>query len=205
MILALKTLPSLVDLKIDIKTPEESMNVLTTLPKLLMLNGTPTKGDGGNIVIDLDNPETTDISLDNEKPIFTEIYSVVSEKLKSINQEEGDLFLQQFETLLKNEISKINKCVEINSPNYIYATNVLDSVLKILNYFNNKLLTFLKLQDEDNANIIEKINDHFFKTSMKLINIITKINQKIEEKKAKLKQKEKTTKKKKKKNKKKKK
>lgn len=189
MILALKTLPSLVDLKIDIKTPEESMNVLTTLPKLLMLNGTPTKGDGGNIVIDLDDPETTDISLDNEKPIFTEIYSVVSEKLKSINQEEGDLFLQQFETLLKNEISKINKCVEINSPNYIYATNVLDSVLKILNYFNNKLLTFLKLQDEDNANIIEKINDHFFKTSMKLINIITKLNPKIEEETAKLKQK----------------
>ena len=189
MILALKTLPSLVDLKIDIKTPEESMNVLTTLPKLLMLNGTPTKGDGGNIVIDLDDPETTDISLDNEKPIFTEIYSVVSEKLKSINQEEGDLFLQQFETLLKNEISKINKCVEINSPNYIYATNVLDSVLKILNYFNNKLLTFLKLQDEDNANIIEKITDHFFKTSMKLINIITKLNPKIEEETAKLKQK----------------
>lgn len=192
MILALKTLPSLVDLKIDIKTPEESMNVLTTLPKLLMLNGTPTKGDGGNIVIDLDDPETTDISLDNEKPIFTEIYSVVSEKLKSINQEEGDLFLQQFETLLKNEISKINKCVEINSPNYIYATNVLDSVLKILNYFNNKLLSFLKLQDEDNANIIEKINDHFFKTSMKLINIITKLNPKIEEETAKLKQKENT-------------
>lgn len=177
----MKTLPNLIDLKIDIQNQEQSLSVLTMLPKLLMLNGTSTKAEVPCAVIDLDDAETTEISLDNEKPIFTEIYSAVSEKLKSISSEEGEKFLQQFEALLKNEISKINKSVEMNSPNYIYATNVLDSVMKILNYFNEKFISYLITKDEENAKVIKKINEHFFLTSQKIINIINKLYPKIEE------------------------
>ena len=90
---SLKTLPNLIDLKIDIQNQEQSLSVLTMLPKLLMLNGTSTKAEVPCAVIDLDDAETTEISLDNEKPIFTEIYSAVSEKLKSISSEEGEKFL----------------------------------------------------------------------------------------------------------------
>ena len=134
-----------------------------------------------NIIIDLDDQETTDISLDNEKPLFTEIYSTVSEKLRMISKEESDLFLTDFESLLKNEISKINQCVEHNSPNYIYATNVLDSVFKILNYFNTKYCTYLQLKDVESAEISKKINDHYFETSAKIVGIINKLYPKIEE------------------------
>ena len=63
----MKTLPNLIELKIDIQNQEQSLSVLTMLPKLLMLNGTSTKAEVPCAVIDLDDAETTEISLDNDK------------------------------------------------------------------------------------------------------------------------------------------
>ena len=185
---------------IDIKTEEESSLVLTSLSNLIKLNGKSTKldteennndyysGENSNnndennqIILDLIEPEITNISLDNEKPLFTQIYSIVSEKLKNINKDQSELFLHDFEILLKNEIQKINNCVEINSPNYIYATKVLDSELKILNFFHENYLKYLKINNEEIYNVIQIISSHSNEISNKIVDIINRLYPKIDE------------------------
>ena len=185
---------------IDIKTEEESSLVLTSLSNLIKLNGKSTKldteennnnyysGENSNnndennlIILDLIEPEITNISLDNEKPLFTQIYSIVSEKLKNINKDQSELFLHDFEILLKNEIQKINNCVEINSPNYIYATKVLDSELKILNFFHENYLKYLKINNEEIYNVIQIISSHTNEISNKIVDIINRLYPKIDE------------------------
>ena len=185
---------------IDIKTEEESSLVLTSLSNLIKLNGKSTKldteennnnyysGENSNnndennqIILDLIEPEITNISLDNEKPLFTQIYSIVSEKLKNINKDESELFLHDFEILLKSEIQKINNCVEINSPNYIYATKVLDSELKILNFFHENYLKYLKINNEEIYNVIQIISSHTNEISNKIVDIINRLYPKIDE------------------------
>ena len=185
---------------IDIKTEEESSLVLTSLSNLIKLNGKSTKldteennnnyysGENSNnndennlIILDLIEPEITNISLDNEKPLFTQIYSIVSEKLKNINKDESELFLHDFEILLKSEIQKINNCVEINSPNYIYATKVLDSELKILNFFHENYLKYLKINNEEIYNVIQIISSHSNEISNKIVDIINRLYPKIDE------------------------
>ncbi len=185
---------------IDIKTEEESSIVLTSLSNLIKLNGKSTKldteennnnyysGENSNnndennqIILDLIEPEITNISLDNEKPLFTQIYSIVSEKLKNINKDQSELFLHDFEILLKSEIQKINNCVEINSPNYIYATKVLDSELKILNFFHENYLKYLKINNEEIYNVIQIISSHTNEISNKIVDIINRLYPKIDE------------------------
>ena len=185
---------------IDIKTEEESSLVLTSLSNLIKLNGKSTKldteennndyysGENSNnndennqIILDLIEPEITNISLDNEKPLFTQIYSIVSEKLKNINKDQSELFLHDFEILLKSEIQKINNCVEINSPNYIYATKVLDSELKILNFFHENYLKYLKINNEEIYNVIQIISSHTNEISNKIVDIINRLYPKIDE------------------------
>ena len=185
---------------IDIKTEEESSLVLTSLSNLIKLNGKSTKldteennnnyysGENSNnndennlIILDLIEPEITNISLDNEKPLFTQIYSIVSEKLKNINKDQSELFLHDFEILLKSEIQKINNCVEINSPNYIYATKVLDSELKILNFFHENYLKYLKINNEEIYNVIQIISSHSNEISNKIVDIINRLYPKIDE------------------------
>ena len=185
---------------IDIKTEEESSIVLTSLSNLIKLNGKSTKldteennndyysGENSNnndennlIILDLIEPEITNISLDNEKPLFTQIYSIVSEKLKNINKDQSELFLHDFEILLKSEIQKINNCVEINSPNYIYATKILDSELKILNFFHENYLKYLKINNEEIYNVIQIISSHSNEISNKIVDIINRLYPKIDE------------------------
>ena len=82
-----------------------------------------------NLNLDLYDDDTLNVSLEEEKPLFTKLYSSVNEKIFSIKNEndennENNEFLSIFENLFKNQIDIINLCVKNNEPNFIYATNV---------------------------------------------------------------------------------
>jgi hypothetical protein len=64
--LALSSLPSLVDLRINLSSNEEAIEILSNLPNLIMLNGKSTKEDGENL--DIDGNEIDSVSLHNEIP-----------------------------------------------------------------------------------------------------------------------------------------
>ena len=62
--MALSSLPSLVDLRINLSSNEEAIEILSNLPNLIMLNGKSTKEDGENL--DIDGNEIDSVSLHNE-------------------------------------------------------------------------------------------------------------------------------------------
>ena len=206
IIKSLMTIPNLIDLKLDIETEEQSSLVLTNLPNLLKLNEKPTKIDTieeinmnsnnknnssiinsknsqeySNLYVDLNDPEIISISLDNEKPLFTQIYQCINEKIKLLSNSKEKNFLKNFEILLNNEINKINKCIETSQPNYIYATNVLESENNILNFFQRNYLEYLYQKDSISSGIFELIFKNIFELSKQLINIIRKLKPKIED------------------------
>ena len=206
IIKSLMTIPNLIDLKLDIETEEQSSLVLTNLPNLLKLNDKPTKIESiedininnnsknnsliinsknsqeySNLYVDLNDPEIISISLDNEKPLFTQIYQCINEKIKLLSNSKEKNFFKNFEILLNNEINKINKCIETSQPNYIYATNVLESENNILNFFQRNYLEYLYQKDSISSGIFEIIFKNIFELSKRLINIIKKLKPKIED------------------------
>ena len=206
IIKSLMTIPNLIDLKLDIETEEQSSLVLTNLPNLLKLNEKPTKIESiedininnnsknnsiiinsknsqeySNLYVDLNDPEIISISLDNEKPLFTQIYQCINEKIKLLSNSKEKNFFKNFEILLNNEINKINKCIETSQPNYIYATNVLESENNILNFFQRNYLEYLYQKDSISSGIFEIIFKNIFELSKQLINIIKKLKPKIED------------------------
>ncbi len=206
IIKSLMTIPNLIDLKLDIETEEQSSIVLTNLPNLLKLNEKPTKIESiedininnnsknnsiiinsknsqeySNLYVDLNDPEIISISLDNEKPLFTQIYQCINEKIKLLSNSKEKNFFKNFEILLNNEINKINKCIETSQPNYIYATNVLESENNILNFFQRNYLEYLYQKDSISSGIFEIIFKNIFELSKQLINIIKKLKPKIED------------------------
>ena len=206
IIKSLMTIPNLIDLKLDIETEEQSSIVLTNLPNLLKLNEKLTKIESiedininnnsknnsiiinsknsqeySNLYVDLNDPEIISISLDNEKPLFTQIYQCINEKIKLLSNSKEKNFFKNFEILLNNEINKINKCIETSQPNYIYATNVLESENNILNFFQRNYLEYLYQKDSISSGIFEIIFKNIFELSKQLINIIKKLKPKIED------------------------
>ena len=201
IIKSLMTIPNLIDLKLDIETEEQSSLVLTNLPNLLKLNDKPTKIESiedininnnnsknnsliinsknsqeySNLYVDLNDPEIISISLDNEKPLFTQIYQCINEKIKLLSNSKEKNFFKNF------EINKINKCIETSQPNYIYATNVLESENNILNFFQRNYLEYLYQKDSISSGIFEIIFKNIFELSKQLINIIKKLKPKIED------------------------
>ena len=92
-------------------------------------------------LIDINDEEIKNISLQDEIPNFNDIYKKISEKFKSI-QKNND-FKDEFQALIKNEINKINSNFDNNTPNYIYSSNVVESQLSIYSFFTQKFLEFL--------------------------------------------------------------
>ena len=104
--------------------------------------------DSNNLFLDLYDEDTLNISLEEEKPLFTKLYSNLNEKINSVKSEnmkeneneENNEILTDFENLFKNQIDAINLCVKNNQQNFIYAINVLVAKYKIFNFFNMKYL-----------------------------------------------------------------
>ena len=141
--------------------------------------------DPNYLNIDLYDEETLNISLEEEKPLFTKLYSNVNEKISSVKKEEeneneeNSEFLTEFENLFKNQIDIINLCVKNNEPNFIYATNVLVAKIKIFNFFNTKYLEqYLNQSDLQSSKILSLINENLTNSVNKMIDIIHKLGQK---------------------------
>ena len=91
-------------------------------------NDNDNDNDNTNI-IDLNDEEIKNISLQDEIQNFNDIYKKISQKFKLIQQNNN--FKDEFQSLIKNEINKINTNYDNNLPNYIYSTNVIESQLSI--------------------------------------------------------------------------
>jgi len=76
-------------------------------------------------VIDLDENEINNINLPKEIEKFNQIFGKIGDKLKTISKQNKQTFYDEFQTILKVEIEKINKSVDNNDPNYIFATRVV--------------------------------------------------------------------------------
>ena len=151
--------------------------------------------ESNNLILDLYDEDTLNISLEEEKPLFTKLYSNVYEKICSIKKEndndnknengdgdgDGDNneLLTAFENLFKNQIDIINLCVKNNEQNFIYATNVLVAKFKIFNFFNKKYLEeYLNNSDLASSKLLSLINENMYNSFNKMVEIIIKLGQK---------------------------
>ena len=143
-----------------------------------------------NLILDLYDEDTLNISLEEEKPLFTKLYNSLNEKLYSVKKEnfkeneneennENNKFLTDFENLFKNQIDKINLCVKNNQQNFIYATNVLDAKYKIFNFFNTKYLEeYLSHTDKESSKILNLIIKNMSQSVNKMVEIMNKLGEK---------------------------
>ena len=127
-------------------------------------------------LIDINDEEIKNISLQDEIPNFNDIYKKISEKFKSI-QKNND-FKDEFQALIKNEINKINSNFDNNTPNYIYSSNVVESQLSIYSFFTQKF------NEKDISDLIKDIHNNIAKSYTILLKIIYKLypilNEKIQ-------------------------
>ena len=140
--------------------------------------------NSNNLILDLFDDDTLNISLEEEKPLFTKLYSSVIEKITSVKKEldPTNEFLTSFENLFKNQIDIINSCVKNNEPNFMYATNVLVAQIKIFNYFNTKYLEeYLSQSDSESSKILILISENMSNTVNKMIDIIFKLGTRSKE------------------------
>ena len=147
-------------------------------------NDINNNADQNNLLLDLYDEDTLNISLEEEKPLFTKLYSNIMEKISTVKpeSEQTNEFLTNFENLFNNQIEIINNCVKNNESNFIYATNVLVAKIKIFNFFGTKYLDdFLSKSDLDSTNILKLISENLTKSVNKMVEIIQKLSQKSNE------------------------
>lgn len=140
---------------------------MDNLPNLIFLNGKSTKEE--NYTVDIEDKEIESISLNDEITNFNLIFSKISEKLNIVNRDKNQTYLEEFQNILKREITKINNCVDSAVPNFVYATNVISSKLIIFKYFQNKYLDFLDHADKESSSMLREIGDNIIKSSDFLI------------------------------------
>lgn len=143
--------------------------VLQCLPGLKYLNGKPTKPTP-NFEIDIDDSEVDNISLDHELENFQQLFNTIQAAFEDEDKSFFDQFSQQFQNLLNSEIEMINEYLDGSVPNFIYGTKILNSKLKVFNFFNDVIIkidknntlidTLLKITDLKNKAIfdLEEIN-----------------------------------------------
>jgi hypothetical protein len=147
--------------------------ILDNLPYLNYLNGKTTKEE--NYSVDIEDNEIESISLNDDIANFNFIFSKICEKVNSNSNdaEKNQIYLDEFQNLLKREINKINQAVDSAVPNYIYATNVISSKILILKYFQNKYLEYMesseKEKEKDCILMIKELGENIFKSNEFLI------------------------------------
>lgn len=163
---------NLTDLKIDLTDQNQVLLILSQIPKLILLNGKSTK-DAVNIV-DVDEKDIDEISLQNELPLYTEIVK----KLNEISENEE--FVKNFQKKIYDEAENVkNNLNNNNVPNYIYANIVIQSQI---NLERNLSEYFLSKLDEKNKEIGKILFESVFNSAEKLIKIVNNLFPKIEEK-----------------------
>ena len=164
-------LNNLTDLKIDLLDQNQVLLILSTIPRLIFLNGKSTKE--AITIVDLDEKEIEDISLQNDLEIYNEIVN----KINIIEKDQN--FVCNFQNKLYEEAEKVKNCLNNNAPNYIYANIVIQSQFELQKLLANKFLSFL---EENNKNIGDLLFKSIFKSGERLIELINNLYPKIEEK-----------------------
>ena len=198
----LSTYNNLTDLKIDLTDQNQVLMILSQIPKLIFLNGKSTKE--AVTIVDLDEKDIQDISLQNEVESFNEIINKLNEKEEhnnaninindNSNPENGNennskenkenessisAFSNDFQNKLYEEAEKIKNSLSNNLPNYIYANYVIKSQFELKKMLSNKFLSFLS---EEDKNIGKLIFDSIFKSGERLVELLNLLYPKIEEK-----------------------
>ena len=186
---------NLTDLKIDLTDQNQVLMILSQIPKLIFLNGKSTKE--AVTIVDLEEKDIEDISLQNELEIYNDIINKLNEKeekikqnLKSENDNDNNnndnkndstiyLFSTEFQNKLSEEAEKIKNNLNNNLPNYIYANYVIKSQFELKKMLSQKFLSFLSEEDKNIGNLIF---DSIFKTGEKLVELVNNLFPKIEEK-----------------------
>ena len=177
---------NLTDLKIDLTDQNQVLMILSQIPKLIFLNGKSTKE--AVTIVDLDEKDIQDISLQNEVESFNEIINKLNEKEENLNNNQQNnnqndssvfLFSNEFQNKLYEEAEKIKLSLNNNLPNYIYANYVLQSQFELKKMLSNKFLSFLKEEDKNIGNLIF---DSVYKTGERFVNLVNTLFPKIEEK-----------------------
>ena len=180
---SLASLPSLTNLNINLSSQNEALVILENLPKLLFLNGKSTKDD--THLVDIEEKEIEEISLNSELAYFHDVYKKINETLKQHSPDAAKVFYDDFQKVLKIEIKIINESIDNSIPNYIYATNVISSKTKIYKYFLDIILEKILPVEKDQSSIIsliKELNNRFKHNSDLSVEILHKLFPKITEK-----------------------
>ena len=162
---------NLTDLKIDLVDQNQVLLILSSIPRLIFLNGKSTKE--AITIVDVDEKDIEDISLQNDLQIYNDIVN----KINTIDKDQN--FVNDFQNKLYEEAEKVKNCLNNNSPNYIYANVVIKSQFELLKVLSNKFLTFL---DETNKSIGDVLFKSIFKNGERLVELMNNLYPKIEEK-----------------------
>ena len=189
----LSTYNNLTDLKVDLTDQNQVLLILSQIPKLIFLNGKSTKE--AVTIVDLEEKDIQDISLQNEVETFNDIINKLNEreeqlnikKNKDINNDNSNnnnessisIFSNEFQNKLYEEAENIKNNLNNNLPNYMYANNVIKSHLILKKMISDKFLSFLDKEDKIIGNIIF---ESIFKTGERSVELLNSLYPKIEEK-----------------------
>ena len=162
---------NLTDLKIDLINQNQVLLILNQIPTLILLNGKSTKDTIS--IIDIEQKDIEDLSLENEFPLFKEIVN----KINSIELKEN--FQNTFEKKFSEETEKVKLSLKNNIPLYIYANIIIKSKFKLYKYLSEQ---YIEKLNEKNKEIASLLFNNIFNCGEKLIQIIDLIYPKIEEK-----------------------
>ena len=167
----LSKLNNLLELQLDLENQNQVLNILTNLPKLNLLNEKPTKSSFS--IVDVEYKDIEDISLSNNLDYYNEIVKYLN------GNDKNNSFANKFQVKINEEAEKINKFLDKNVPNYIYANITLKSQLELQKCLSEKYLEFLDKTNEHIGNYIFKI---IFQSADRLVNLINHLYPKILEK-----------------------
>ena len=162
---------NLTDLKIDLINQNQVLLILNQIPKLILLNGKSTKDIIS--IIDIEQKDIEDISLENELPLFNEIIN----KINSIELNEN--LQNNFQRKFNEETEKVKLSLNNNIPLYIYANIIIKSKFNLYKYLSEQ---FIEKMNEKYKEIASLLFNNIFKCGEKLIKVINLIYPKIEEK-----------------------
>ena len=162
---------NLTDLKIDLINQNQVLLILNQIPTLILLNGKSTKDTIS--IIDIEQKDIEDLSLENEFPLFKEIVN----KINSIELKEN--LQNTFEKKFSEETEKVKLSLKNNIPLYIYANIIIKSKFKLYKYLSEQ---YIEKLNEKNKEIASLLFNNIFNCGEKLIQIIDLIYPKIEEK-----------------------
>ena len=164
-------LTNLTDLKIDLVDQNQVLMILSSIPRLIFLNGKSTKE--AITIVDVDEKDIEDISLQNDLQVYNELVNKINMKEKDQN------FVNDFQNKLYEEAEKVKACLNNNVPNYIYANVVIQSQFELQKILAKKFLSFL---DENNKSIGEILFKSIFKSGERLVELMNNLYPRIEEK-----------------------